>query len=294
MSVSEKQLRQLAYLDALGVQVWQARDMCFVANEVIGDGLVPQEMEPEIVAPKAEKSAVRLAPREALADVPDFGMPPLDAYSVADMPPDDFDESKYDDLPVVSQRPLTWEELQEKVESCTRCDLHCHRTHAVFGSGDVDADLMFISEAPSVDEDAEGMPLVGESGQLLDLIFKSVDIAREDVYLTNVVKCHPPDQRDLHVDELSACSEYLARQIELVNPRLIIAIGRVSAQKLLANKKNLAELRMQPHVYGESKIPVLVSYHPAYLLRSPQEKRKSWEDMLNVRDLLQSLSSTSV
>ncbi len=301
MNSVDEQLRRLAYLDAMGVQVWQVRDKGCIPDELLvepetvakaaaSEVIEPQAVSPVLLEAKSPSVSVVSGVDDVASecDIPDLGMPPLDAYSLADMPPDEFDESRYDDLPVVTPSPLTWEALQEHVKVCDRCELHCHRSQTVFGSGDANADVMFISEAPGVDDDVKGLPLMGEPGQLLDLMLKSINTERKNVYLTNVVKCHPPKNRDLHVDELMACSDYLIRQIELVNPRLIVAVGRVSAQKLLDTKKNLSDLRTKVHSFGSSTIPVIVTYHPAYLLRSPQEKRKSWDDLLTIRDCINS------
>jgi DNA polymerase len=144
---------------------------------------------------------------------------------------------------------------------------------------------MFIGEAPGADEDRQGEPFVGRAGQLLTSMLKALGLAREDVFIANVLKCRPPGNRDPRPDEARACRDYLERQIELVAPTLIVAVGRIAAQNLLGTDAALARLRGQVHALGERRWPLLVTYHPAYLLRSPGEKRKAWQDLLLARSV---------
>jgi DNA polymerase len=154
----------------------------------------------------------------------------------------------------------------------------------VFGSGNPDADLMFIGEGPGAEEDRRGLPFVGPAGELLTRIIRAIDLAREDVYIANIVKCRPPRNRDPEPEEVAACRGYLESQIELVRPRLIVALGRVAAQTLLGNDQPLGRMRGQWHqVLG---VPTMVTYHPAALLRNASLKRPVWEDMQRVRDRL--------
>ena len=178
---------------------------------------------------------------------------------------------------------LGWDALRERVAACTRCELHATRTQTVFGVGDRSARWMFIGEAPGADEDRQGEPFVGRAGQLLTSMLKALGLAREDVYIANMLKCRPPGNRDPRPDETRSCRAYLERQIELVSPTLIVAVGRIAAQNLLGTDTPLARLRGQLHSLGERGWPVLVTYHPAYLLRSPGEKRKAWQDLLLAR-----------
>jgi DNA polymerase len=150
----------------------------------------------------------------------------------------------------------------------------------VFGVGDRAARWMFIGEAPGAEEDRQGEPFVGRAGQLLTSMLKALGFRREDVYIANVLKCRPPGNRDPKPEEAQACRGYLERQIELVSPALIVAVGRIAAQNLLATDTSLAKLRGRVHALGARRWPLVVTYHPAYLLRSPGEKRKAWQDLV--------------
>lgn len=180
-------------------------------------------------------------------------------------------------------RGLDWEPLRERVANCTRCALHQSRRQTVFGVGDHKARWMFVGEAPGADEDAQGEPFVGRAGQLLTAMIGALGLRREAVYIANVLKCRPPGNRDPQPDEAASCREYLERQIELVDPLLIVAVGRIAAQNLLATDTPIARLRGRLHALGDRRRPLLVTYHPAYLLRSPGEKRKAWQDLLMAR-----------
>ena len=180
---------------------------------------------------------------------------------------------------------LDWDALREKVAACTRCELHATRTQTVFGVGSRSARWMFIGEAPGAEEDRQGEPFVGRAGQLLNAMLKAAGFRREDVYIANVLKCRPPGNRDPRPEEASACRGYLERQIELVAPDLIVAVGRIAAQNLLATDTPLGKLRGKVHALGSRRWPLIVTYHPAYLLRSPAEKRKAWQDLLFARQL---------
>ena len=180
---------------------------------------------------------------------------------------------------------LDWSALRERVAACTRCELHSTRTQTVFGVGSPTARWMFIGEAPGAEEDRQGEPFVGRAGQLLTSMLKALGFARDDVYIANVLKCRPPGNRDPRPEEARCCRDYLERQIELVAPTLIVAIGRIAAQNLLGTDMPLAKLRGTVHALGPGRRPVLVTYHPAYLLRSPGEKRKAWQDLLLARGI---------
>jgi len=179
----------------------------------------------------------------------------------------------------------TIEKLLDKLESevsvCTACPLHHGRTHTVFGKGNPRAAVMFIGEGPGRDEDLKGEPFVGRSGQLLTKILAAIGLERDDVYITNMVKCRPPQNRDPMEEEVRCCERYLIGQIELIKPRLICALGRIAAQWLLGTKDPLATLRNADNSYRG--IPVLVTYHPAALLRNPDLKRETWEDFKKLK-----------
>jgi DNA polymerase len=182
---------------------------------------------------------------------------------------------------------VDWPALEQSVSGCVRCRLHQTRTQTVFGVGAHDARLMIIGEAPGADEDRMGEPFVGRAGRLLNAMLGAVGLARGSVYIANIIKCRPPKNRDPKADETASCAPYLKRQIELVRPRVILAVGRVAAQNLLGTGTAIGRLRGQIHKEPVSGTPVLVTYHPAYLLRSPGEKRKSWQDLKRARRMLE-------
>ena len=171
--------------------------------------------------------------------------------------------------------------------NCQRCKLAATRTNLVFGSGNPHASLMFVGEAPGADEDAQGLPFVGRAGRLLTLIIESIGIRREDVFICNILKCRPPGNRNPETDEIAACEEFLFRQIEAIQPAVIVALGAFGAQTLLKTTDAIGKLRGRLTDYRGVKL--MATYHPAYLLRNPLEKRKVWEDMRLVRDYLRSL-----
>ena len=176
--------------------------------------------------------------------------------------------------------------LKAAVAACQRCQLSKTRTNTVFGAGSLEADVLFIGEGPGREEDLQGLPFVGRAGKLLTAMITALGFDRNQVYITNVVKCRPPNNRDPLTDEASACSRYLRRQIEIIKPKVIVALGRVSAQLLLDSEVSLGGLRGRPQKYRDTNIDVVVTYHPAYLLRKPTEKRKSWDDLWKVRLML--------
>ena len=180
-----------------------------------------------------------------------------------------------------------WNELQESVRSCTRCDL-CHgRTQTVFGVGNHEADLLIIGEAPGAEEDKIGEPFAGRAGQLLDAMLSSIQLSREKVYIANILKCRLPDNRDPKPGEALTCGPYLERQIALLRPKVMLALGGIAAQWLLKSDSTIGRLRGGEFKYGEHQTPLVVSYHPAYLLRSPSAKSKAWEDLILVTKILQ-------
>ena len=174
---------------------------------------------------------------------------------------------------------LGWEALAAAVAGCTRCGLAATRTNTVFGVGDRTADWLVVGEAPGADEDRRGEPFVGRAGQLLNSMLRAVGLAREQVFIANVLKCRPPSNRDPLPEEVRCCLPYLHRQIALLKPRIILCVGRIAAQNLLGVDTPLGQLRGRVHALDPFGIPVVVTYHPAYLLRSPAEKRKSWADL---------------
>lgn len=180
---------------------------------------------------------------------------------------------------------MDWPELEAAVAACTRCALHGTRTQTVFGVGDPNAQWMIVGEAPGADEDRQGLPFVGKAGQLLNEMLHAVGLGRERVYIANILKCRPPSNRDPHADEVASCMQFLQRQVALVKPKLILAVGRIAAQNLLDEDQPVGRLRGRAHCFGEQQVPVVVTYHPAYLLRTPGQKRKAWEDLCLARSI---------
>lgn len=185
--------------------------------------------------------------------------------------------------------PQDWPGLRAAVAGCTRCKLCQTRNNTVFGVGPESSPLMVIGEGPGADEDARGEPFVGRGGKLLDEMLKAIGRSRrDDTFIANVVKCRPPGNRDPQAEEVEACRPYLDQQIRLLRPRLIVGLGRVAAQRLLATDQPMSKLRGQLHHYGRERTPVLLTYHPAYLLRSPREKVKAWADLKQIHRFLES------
>jgi uracil-DNA glycosylase len=246
---------------------------------------VEAQPEAEAVAPVAHHE-VETAPAPASAPVEkaqtDLDTPPFEAY---------------DDLPWTDEAPhhiepataapsdvhtLDWDALAARVSNCEQCRLCERRTNTVFGVGDREADWMLIGEAPGENEDKQGEPFVGQAGKLLDNMLRSLGLSREsNVYIANVIKCRPPGNRNPDLDEIARCEPYLQRQVELVKPKVIVALGRFAAQSLLKNEASISSMRGRVHEYRG--VPVVVTYHPAYLLRSLPEKAKAWADLCLAR-----------
>ena len=236
--------RQHAYLKAMGIDIWVRRDAAAVTT----------------VVPAAKVTL------------------PIQTVSTAEIPQDNAIPSVAD-TGILDVTSLDWSELAQQVSNCQLCELHATRKQAVFGVGNQQADWLIIGEAPGADEDRQGEPFVGRAGQLLNAMLKAIGLTREQVYIANILKCRPPNNRDPKPEEAACCSPYLQRQIELIQPKMILALGRIAAQRLLQTNTSLARLRGQVHTLETSQSPVIVTYHPAYLLRSPAEKRKAWEDL---------------
>ncbi|SEI95193.1 uracil-DNA glycosylase [Paraburkholderia diazotrophica] len=269
-------------------------------NEVSRAAASPEASQPQD-EPQTEPEGAPASRREPTPDEAHRAMPqPARRASARDMeaaPPDD-DFAWFDDLPAEPPshteaqvaRPaqpavdtLDWNALEERVSACERCRLCEKRTNTVFGVGDREADWMLIGEAPGENEDKQGEPFVGQAGKLLDNMLRSLGLARDmNVYIANVIKCRPPGNRNPEPDEVARCEPYLQRQVALVKPKLIVALGRFAAQSLLKTDASISSLRGRVHEY--EGVPVVVTYHPAYLLRSLGDKAKSWQDLCLARD----------
>ncbi len=180
-----------------------------------------------------------------------------------------------------SPSPSTLEDLRAELGDCRRCKLHSGRTQIVFGVGNPRAKLVFVGEAPGRDEDLQGEPFVGQAGQLLTKIIQAIQLKREEVYIANIIKCRPPENRNPEPDEIAACEPFLVKQLQVIQPRLICALGTFAAQTLLKSEEKISALRGRFHQYQE--IPVMPTYHPAYLLRNANRKREVWEDMKKIK-----------
>lgn len=188
------------------------------------------------------------------------------------------------DVPIVSIGGLDWHSLEQQVKQCTACELSEGRTQAVFGTGNRDADWLFVGEAPGAEEDKQGEPFVGRAGQLLNAMLAAIGLQRNEIYIANVLKCRPPLNRDPQMREVIKCEPFLQRQIALIQPKIIVALGRFAAHSLLRTDLAVGRLRNQQHDYHGS--PLIVTYHPAYLLRNPADKKKVWQDLCLARSVI--------
>jgi uracil-DNA glycosylase len=204
--------------------------------------------------------------------------PPREAPSAPPPPPSA-------DAEAGREQGTDWAELRARVAACTRCTLSKTRTQTVFGVGNQEADWLIVGEAPGAEEDRRGEPFVGRAGQLLNSMLKAIGLPREQVYIANVLKCRPPNNRDPAPGEVVECLPYLERQIALLRPKIMLAVGSISAQNLLKTDTPLGRLRLKVHSFGLARVPLVVTYHPAYLLRTPGDKRKAWEDLKFAREV---------
>ncbi len=259
--------RRRSYLSVMGVTVWELRVPAIATS--------PQ-VEAEEVAPEPCSEAVELASTTS------FGMPGAVTEEAAPTETSRAPRASDAEAATVVER-MDWDVLEAEVAGCRACGLCETRTQTVFGVGSRAAELMIIGEAPGADEDRAGEPFVGRAGQLLNRMLAAIGFAREQVYIANVLKCRPPGNRDPKPEESLRCQAYLLRQIALIRPRLILSVGRISAQQLLKTDMAVGRLRGRWFEDGPGGIALRVTYHPAYLLRSPEQKAKAWEDLTEVR-----------
>ena len=240
-----------AYLDALGIDRWVTKRAGAPLELAVGP----------------EREAPRASPARRSAALPEPAIEPTVVPIAARAP--------VEPLPP----GIDWEPLRERVAGCTACDLCKTRTQTVFGVGNTQAEWLVIGEAPGAEEDRQGEPFVGRAGQLLNAMLLAVGRPRETVFIANILKCRPPGNRDPRPDEVARCLPFLQQQIKLLKPKMLLAVGRIAAQNLLATDSPLARLRGKVHHFGEARTPLVITYHPAYLLRTPADKRKAWEDL---------------
>jgi DNA polymerase len=245
--------RKRAYLREMAIEVWEPRGRAFVTKSPLP---TPGSAESAAGVVEAGNPGIAMAPKPSGVD---------HATRVAAM---------------------DWETLARTVSQCTRCALAQGRTQTVFGVGNRNAEWMIIGEAPGAEEDRQGEPFVGRAGQLLNAMLLAIGLKREQVYIANILKCRPPNNRDPRPEEEDACRDYLERQIRLLKPKIILAVGRIAAQNLLRVDTPIGKMRGRVYQYQDQGIPVVITYHPAYLLRSPLEKRKAWQDLLFAKQVL--------
>jgi uracil-DNA glycosylase len=261
-------LRQ-TYLEAMGIQLWQLQ---------AGGGWNRDEQEGGVTRGEGVQALAHHAPS------PD-SFPMLEVPVTAPWSPTSRSLSRSS----ADSKGLDWDELRASVAACRVCSLWQTRTQTVFGVGRRDADLMLIGEAPGADEDRQGEPFVGRAGQLLNRMLVAIGLDRSQVYIANILKCRPPGNRDPRPEEAAACRTFLTRQIDWIQPRIILSLGRVSAQNLLGTGESVSRLRGRWFGFGPDAIPLMVTFHPSYLLRSPEQKALVWRDLTQVARRLQGL-----
>jgi DNA polymerase len=285
--------RRNEYLKAIGIDVWVPRpggllDRPRPVPEPLAaasyDGAQAiADAQPAAPAPHAPEAATE----PALVHTADASDQAAAVYAPA------ADASRQQQFLSSDSAESEWAALRSEVLQCTRCSLHSTRTQGVFGVGNTRADWLIIGEAPGAEEDRKGEPFVGRAGHLLDAMLRSIGLSRAtNVYIANVLKSRPPGNRDPKPEEVAACLPYLLRQIALLRPRLMLAVGRIAAQNLLGTEMSLGRLRGMVHHFGELNTPLIVTYHPAYLLRSPADKRKAWEDLKFARRVFRQLTES--
>jgi uracil-DNA glycosylase len=260
--------RRIEYLKAIGIDVWVSRK-------------APHGSEREGAEPEATSAPLDPAHRRETKAPTSLRVSARAEEAPLPVPP----------VPLAPEIEAQWDSLKSEVLSCKKCALHTTRTQGVFGVGNRRADWLIIGEAPGAEEDRQGEPFVGRGGQLLNAMLRAIGLQRESVFIANVLKSRPPGNRDPKPDEVAACLPYLMRQIALLQPKLMLAVGRIAAQNLLATDLSLGRLRGQVHTFGELNTPLIVTYHPAYLLRTPADKRKAWEDLKFARSVFTRLAS---
>lgn len=270
--------RRNAYLKALSIQQWRLRgEPASNAIQVAASAAV----DTDLTDPASTMSTELLTGKQVAREGLDATLMASSSSEESSSVVSDAVKAELENKPVaikdLSQFDL--EQLATEVSQCVACELHKTRKQTVFGVGHEKATWMIIGEAPGADEENEGKPFLAVSGQLLNQMLRAIGLAREEVYIANVLKCRLPNNREPKKSELHSCPPYLQRQIELIQPKIILLLGRVAAQTVLQSDQPMAKLRAKVHHHPDFNIPMVASYHPAYLLRAPREKRKAWEDL---------------
>ncbi|WP_137719103.1 uracil-DNA glycosylase [Methylobacillus flagellatus] len=267
--------------------------------EAVPAAAAGQSAGPVVAESGIEKDQTRVPAPEL--DQASMGQTSIDQQSVAHLVPvlTPVEDHALPDMSITlgagrrdSIQRMDWQDLQTCVSACEACNLSGTRTQTVFGVGDPHADWLIVGEAPGAEEDRKGEPFVGQAGKLLDNMLAAIQLKRGDkVYIANVLKCRPPDNRDPHGEEVLQCDPFLKRQVELIQPKLILALGKFAAQSLLETDATIASLRGKLHRY--QGVPVIVTYHPAYLLRNLPDKAKAWQDLCFAVRTMQDLQSAA-
>lgn len=261
--------QQNAYLKAMGIDVWIERTPS--VSELTHPELVqPESVQPKLVHPAEEVQVTEPVPVQVAAET----------------------TSEFKTETPLNIESLGWSDLQSMVTECNTCNLSINRSKTIFGIGKQTASLMIVGAAPNEEDEQYGEPFSGQAGKLLTAMLKAMGYQRSDVYISNLVKCRTLDNQEPSIDEVASCESYLTRQIQLVKPDLILALGSITAQRLLKSKSTMSRLRGQLHYVDGITSPIIVSYEPAYLLRSPNEKRKTWEDLQMAMKELSAVNST--
>ncbi|WP_236101829.1 uracil-DNA glycosylase [Methylotetracoccus oryzae] len=254
----EREALRLEYLAAMGIEAWVPRHAAgagaIETASAVPDNAASEDFQAPLTTPPSPPAALEIP----------FAAPAQPSEPVQTAATDAIDH-------------LGWDELEFRVAKCKACELHATRTQTVFGVGDRTASWLIIGEAPGEQEDLKGEPFVGRAGQLLNEMLRAIGLSRDTVYIANVLKCRPPRNRDPSPAEAGSCEPFLHRQVALIAPDIIVAVGRIAAQNLLKTATPIGKLRGTVHRY--QGIPLVVTYHPAYLLRSPGEKRRAWDDL---------------
>lgn len=251
--------QQNSYLKAMGIDVWVERNI-----------LIPVE----------QIQPIEVTPVQTPSELMPTSIPESTSVTTSEI------------KGTVNTASLDWHGLQATIAECESCGLSKNRNKTIFGTGKKTASLMIIGAAPNEEDEQQGEPFAGQAGKLLTAMLKAMGYQKSDVYISNLVKCRTSDNQDPSIDEVAACESYLIRQIQLIKPDLILALGSITAQRLLKSKSTMSRLRGQLHYIDGINSPVIVSYEPAYLLRSPNEKRKAWEDLQMAMKELSAVNST--